>query len=326
MIRPKRIFGIVLALVVLSLSLIVWDKQQAIADWWKLRGYTPPTSVVSLADQDTMTAEAKHILYVNRPDLVTNSSTFRGDCTVAEQTIVLGCYHSDQDGIYVYVVNDKRLNGVEQVTIAHEMLHAAYGRLSKNEKTYIDGLLTNFYKNDLHDQRIIDTMKSYKKTEPNDVVNEMHSVFGTEVANLPKSLENYYSQYFTNRSAIVNFASEYEGEFTGRISKINAYDQQLSALNSQISTEEQSLSNQSNQLNIDRMQLNSLESSGQITQYNTRVPVFNHEVATYNQGVGKLQSDIASYNSLVNTRNAVANDLRSLDSSIDTRLTTQSAQ
>lgn len=122
MVKFRRILGIILALTVLASPFLIWNKQQAIADWWRLRGYTPPANVVSLANADTMTAEAKHILYVNHPQLIANSSTFRQECTQNEQTIVLGCYHSDQNGIYVFVVKDKRLNGVQQVTIAHEEL------------------------------------------------------------------------------------------------------------------------------------------------------------------------------------------------------------
>lgn len=326
MAKSRHYLSVALAVLILASPFLVWGKQQAIADWWKLRGYTPPTTVVSLANSDTMTAEARHVLYVNHPQLVTDSANFRQDCTVSEQTIVLGCYHSSQDGIYIFSVKDTRLSGVEQVTIAHEMLHAAYDRLSSSERERIDGLLNDYFTHDLHDQRILDTINSYKKTEPKDITNEMHSVFGTEISNLPKSLENYYNQYFTQRSAVVSFALSYENEFTSRIAQINSYDVQLSALKSQKNTEEQNLNTQFAQLNSDRARLDSLKSSGQFEAYNAGVASFNSEVAAYNQGVEKLQSDITEYNNLVNTRNSVANDLRSLDNAIDTRLTTQSAQ
>jgi hypothetical protein len=324
--KSRHYFSVALAVVILASPFLVWGKQQAIADWWKLRGYTPPTTVVSLANSDTMTAEARHVLYVNHPQLVTDSANFRQDCTVSEQTIVLGCYHSSQDGIYIFSVKDARLSGVEQVTIAHEMLHAAYDRLSSSERERIDGLLNDYFTHNLHDQRILDTINSYKKTEPKDITNEMHSVFGTEISNLPKSLENYYNQYFTQRSAVVSFALSYENEFTSRITQINSYDVQLSRLKSQITAEKQGLDELLNQLNSDRARLDSLRSSGQSAEYNAAVPGFNSEIATYNGGVESYNSDIASYNSVINIRNSIAKDLRSLDNAIDTRLTTQSAQ
>ncbi len=59
----------------------------------------------------------------------------------------------------------------------------------------------------------------------------MHSVLGTEVANLPPALENYYKQYFTNRQAIVNYANQYEGVIYSNSKHVREPDdQQLSNL------------------------------------------------------------------------------------------------
>jgi len=310
----------------LAVPFVVWWQWHALYDWYRLRGYTPPPGISTLANQDTMTAYGKHLFYVNHPQLLGDVATFRQDCPESEQTIVLGCYHPNEDGIYVYNVQDAQLQGVQQVTAAHEMLHGAYDRLSAKDRNYIDGLLNDFYNNDEHDQRIIDEINLYKKTEPNSVTNEMHSVFGTEVSNLPAPLEAYYQKYFSNRGAVTAFADGYQGEFTSRTNQINADDAQLASLKSQISTQEQSLTNQLNQINSDKARLDSLRNSGQIDAYNSGVTSFNNEVDVYNSGVDKLHGDIDSYNSLVNSRNAIAGELRSLDSAIDTRLTTQSAQ
>ncbi len=84
------------------------------------------------------------------------------------------------------------------------MLHAAYNRLNSADKSRIDNSLQKYYQHTLTDQRIKNIIAAYKKTEPNDLVNEMHSIFGTEVAELPPELETYYKQYFSNRSVVVN--------------------------------------------------------------------------------------------------------------------------
>jgi chromosome segregation ATPase len=234
----------------------------------------------------------------------------------------LGCYHSNQEGIFVYNVSDPRLAGVEQVTAAHEMLHAAYDRLRAKDRNNVDTLLENYFKT-VTDQRIIDTMNSYKQSEPNDVVNEMHSVFGTEISNLPAPLESYYTRYFSDRQAITAFAAAYQGEFTSREDQIKADDAQLAQLKDRINSEEASLNAQLSQINSDRARLDSLRASGQIDQYNAGVAPFNEEVDSYNSGVKRLRDDIADYNQLVNTRNAIASELASLDQSIDTRLAPQ---
>lgn len=322
----KRLLTAAAMLVLLAFPFVIYFNAQALSDWWQLRGYTPPATVASLATQDTMTPNARHIFYVNHPDIESNASQFRTDCGETEKTIILGCYHSNQSGIFVYNVQDPRLAGIQQVTAAHEMLHAAYDRLSSKDKNYVDGLLQDYFNNDLKDPRIIDTMNAYKQSEPNDVVNEMHSVFGTEIADLPAPLEAYYNRYFTNRHAITDFAAAYQGEFTNREDQIKADDARLGQMKTQIDSEEQALTSRLAQINTDRAKLDSERSGGQISQYNSDVPVFNQEINGYNDGVARLRNDISTYNQLVDTRNSVASELASLDQAIDTRLVPQSTQ
>jgi len=303
----------------------LWQRN-AIYDAVRLHGYSPPAAVVNLATKDSMTSSGRHLFYVNHPQLVGDSATFRADCTVTEQTIVLGCYHPLEDGIFVYNVSDPRLAGVQEVTAAHEMLHAAYDRLSSNDKMNIDKLLNDYYTNDLHDQRILDTINAYKKSEPKDVVNEMHSVFGTEIANLPPPLENYYKRYFVNRAAVIGFSQNYDNEFTSRSAKAAQYEKQLNALKAKISTEETNLRAQLTSINTEQAHLDSLRSSGQIDQYNSGVAAYNGDVDSYNNGVAQYKRDINSYNSLVEQYNAIAGELKQLYGAIDTRLQTQSTR
>lgn len=314
-----RIFNTAILVAVIAAVLAVLTHATAIQDWFRLRNYHPPAAVQAFTVQDTMTPYATHLFYINHPEIQSNVATFRSKCTVAEQTIVLGCYLGNEDGIEIYDVSDSRLNGVEQVTAAHEMLHAAYDRLSTKDKNSVDAMLQDYYQHDLTDPRIKDTINSYKQTEPNDVVNEMHSVFGTEVANLPPPLEQYYSRYFTDRAKVAAYAASYEGEFTSRKSQIEAYDQQLSILKSQIQNEESDLQSQLVSLQTDRARIQNSGNQSDVDSYNA-------SVSAYNAGVRKLQSDISYYNGIVSQRNSIAAELESLQSSLDTRLSTQPAQ
>jgi uncharacterized protein YukE len=321
----KRAGSAAIFIAILASFLLIYFNAQALSDWWKLRGYNPPESISQLASQDTMTPQARHIFYVNKPGLESDAAQFRGDCGATEKTIILGCYHSKQAGIFLYNVQDSRLAGIQQVTAAHEMLHAAYDRLSNNDRTYVNGLLQQYY-NTVTDQRIIDTINAYKQSEPADLINEMHSIFGSEIADLPTALEQYYSRYFTNRQIIASFAANYQNEFTSRDYAIKADDKRLSELKSQINAEEQTLQDDLTQINNDRARLDSERSGGQIEVYNSNVPIFNQEVSQYNSGVFKLRSDINVYNQLVSSRNAIASELASLDKAIDTRLVPQATQ
>ncbi len=322
----KKLTGYLLALAFLVLPVLVYAQRQELSDWWRLREYSAPPAVVRLADETAMTDYARRIYYVNHPKIDPLAESFRVDCSTSEQTIVLGCYHGNQSGIFIYDVTDERLAGVEQVTAAHEMLHAAYERLSSEEQLRVDGLLQNYYKTQLNDERIKKTIDSYKKTEPTELVNEMHSIFGTEVLVLPAELENYYRQYFSDRSKVVGYALDYQSEFSARQKQIDAYDAQLKALKEQIDKKETSLSLQLADLQASRAKLDSLRSSGQVDAYNDAVPAYNAKVNAYNSIVGNLQTDISTYNNLIATRNNLAKEIRELDQALDTRLTKQQAQ
>ncbi|MEJ0073595.1 MAG: hypothetical protein WDN27_06025 [Candidatus Saccharibacteria bacterium] len=252
-----------------------------------------------------MTPKAQHLFYVNHPD-ITDSSAFTSHCPAGgEKTIVLGCYLSPDQGIYVYAVSDARLDGVEQVTAAHETLHAAYRRLSTSERNKVDAMLMDYYEHDLTDQRIKDTIAAYKQSEPNDVVNEMHSVFGTEVPNLPAPLEQYYKQYFTDRSKITAYAADYQAEFTGRQAQIASDDAQLATIKQQIDTDENTLNQQKSTLDTQSAQLDAERSSGQQQAYNSGVGSYNRAVDAYNNLLVTTKSLINQYNTLVAARNAL---------------------
>jgi len=292
--------------VLLALIVAILVGHQPFIDWLKLRGYTPPAAVAQLATEDGMTDQAKHVFYVNHPE-ITATKTFTDNCPVGtEKTVVLGCYLGNDQGIFVYSVDDPRLNGVEQVTAAHEMLHAAYRRLSTSERKKVDAMLTDYYEHDLTDQRIKDTMNAYKKSEPKDVVNEMHSIFGTEVPNLPAPLETYYKRYFTDRSKITTFTANYQNEFTSRQSQVTAYDAQLASIKQQIDANESQLTSMKSDLDAQNRQLQAYRSNGQISQYNAGVPVYNQAVNAYNAKLTDTKNLINQYNDIVSSRNAIA--------------------
>src|SRR5581483_1928996 len=215
--KPSHTLIRKLLLVVLLAALVaVGINHQSVEDWFKLRGYQAPAAVAHLADQDTMNAYTRHLFYLNKPQLLGSVSSFRQYCPENKDTIVLGCYHPGQNGIYIYNVSDPSLAGVQQVTAAHEVLHAVYARLSAYDRATLDKSLKDFYHNGLTDQRVLDEVKLYQQTEPNDVMDEMSCTFGTELPSLPADLEAYYKRFFANRQAIVAFEQQYESAFTSR--------------------------------------------------------------------------------------------------------------
>jgi hypothetical protein len=321
-VRPSLIVSIVLLLIVG----VLFGQRRAIQDYIRLYDYHPSGVVNEFSRDDTMTASARHVFYVNHPT-VQDRPSFNSSCkSYNEQTIVLGCYHPDQAGIYVFSVNDSRLQGVEQVTAAHEMLHAAYDRLSRSQRNNIDAMLEDYYKHDLHDPRILQTIASYKKTEPSDVVNEMHSVFGTEAPNLPAPLEAYYKRYFVDRAKVVAYADSYQAEFTSREATVSQDDQTLKTYKSQIDANQQSLTSQRASLQTRQSTMTTARDSGDTATYNAQVPQYNSQVAAYNQLVDQTSNLITSYNQLVAARNALAVEVNQLAQAISSQPNALSTQ
>lgn len=287
------------------IALIFLANQRAVLDWAQLRGYTPPANIAALASATSMTPQAKHDFYVNHPTVDTKK-VFSGHCNFTrEQSIVLGCYKGNQQGIYVLSVTDPRLHGVEEVTAAHEMLHAAYDRLSAKERAHIDTLLQDFYKTQVSDPRIKATIDQYRKSEPNDVVNEMHSIFGTEIAQLTPELNTYYAQYFTDRAKVVSFAAAYSNEFTSRQQQVAAYDAELKDIKATIETNTAALDQEQANLQTLRGQLDG-ERGSDPAQYNRDVDSYNARVNAYNSKIVATRSLITQYNDIVTARNALA--------------------
>lgn len=309
-----------IALLILAVLLTVlaagYHERQNIFDWAKLRNYQAPAVVSALASQDTMTPYARKVFYVNAPALE-GKAEFTQCKAQGEQTIVLGCYHGPQNGIFVLTVTDPRLNGVEQVTAAHEMLHAAYDRLSTSDRANVDKLLRDYFNHRLQDERVRQAVEAYRTLEPNDLTNEMHSIFGTEIANLPAPLEQYYARYFTNRGAVAAFAAQYQQEFTSRRDAIKTYDARLTTLKAQIDSLQADLDSKQKQLDANSAKLQQLRSSGDIAAYNAGVPGFNASVNIYNDEVGQVKDLIVQYNTLVSTRNNIVLEAKQLTNEID---------
>ncbi len=293
-----------------------------IYDWWRLRSYDPSAEIVAIVKKTDMTDDAKKYFYVAHPQ-ITNRSTFNEKCrqgNLQEFSIILGCYIS-YDGIYVYRVDEKRLDGVIEVTSAHEMLHAAYERLGIKEKNEVNQMLSSAYKK-VKDERIRETIEQYRKNDPDSVLNELHSILATEVDNLPEDLENYYKKYFNDRSVVVGISKDYEKEFSTRRSSAEQIQKQLEWLKTQIDEKQSTLKTKQSSLQSEKQEMDQLLANGQTTQYNQMVEGFNNSVESYNELVQEVRTMIDRYNYLVEQYQKLSTELNNLYQSIDSRPST----
>lgn len=308
--------GIVLQLALLVVTFWAVSHRQDIIDWWQLGHYQPPAAIVQLANQTTMVGRGRDMFYVSAPE-IEGKDTFNQACpNNSEQGLVLGCYKAQR--IYLYDVNDPQLNGVKEVTAAHEMLHAAYERLSTEEKQQIDEMLDPIIKN-ITDERLLGVIKLYNTQEPGELHNEMHSVLGTEYRNLTPQLEQYYKKYFADRAKIVGFAEQYESVFSASKKRIADMDAQLTSLKKQIDDNNRQLESTQAIINQTGQQLSQLRNSDRIAEYNRQVPVYNGQVQQFNSLIASTKALISSYNALVEKRNQEVVGQNNLYHSLDSR-------
>ena len=311
----KRVLGIV-AMVLLAGWLYVSIRHgQDVRDWWELRSYTPSAEIASLAANTTMSDEGRTLFYVHDPQ-IEDAANFNKDCDTGEATIVLGCY--DGKGIYLFEVADERLDGIHEVTAAHEMLHAAYDRLSAKERAEVDRLTMNELAK-LSDPRMLKVIAAYRERDASVVPNELHSIFATELRVISPELESYYRRYFRDRASVVAFSEKYERVFTDITNQVERYDAELRLIKSKVDTLESSLTADANDITRARAELDRLLKQNNTAAYNDRVPGFNASVEAYNASVGQYKALIAEYNQKVEERNRITLEQNQLVESLNSR-------
>lgn len=317
MARGQRWFAYTNLIISLGVvAVVIWAllNRQGIIDWWRLQNFKPSSEIMQLANNDTMVGHGRDLFYASQP-AIESGSTFNANCVnSSEQSIVLGCYRAQS--IYIFDVTDSRLDGVREVTAAHEMLHAAYERMSAADKQRINAMLDPIIKN-MTDPRILGLIQLYNKSEPGELYNEMHSILGTEVRTLSPALEMYYGQYFSDREKVVTYSENYEAVFSASKQRISDMDTQLAAWKVQIDTDNEALQRQQTQLTAESQSLNALRAEGKTDEYNAAVPGYNQQVESFNALVQQTKQLIVQYNALVDTRNKEAAAQNNLYQSLD---------
>jgi hypothetical protein len=294
--------------------------RQIVLDWWQLTSYKPTSDIAALADNTTMVGRGRDLFYVSDPK-VQDAKEFNQNCKdTSEEGAVLGCYSAQH--IYIFNVTDPRLARVKEVTAAHEMLHAAYERLDPNVRERVDRLVQTDADKLKNDKTLNELMKWYIKAEPGELLNELHSILGTQYDNLSPELESYYKQYFSDRSKVVRFAKEHEAVLLASKARIAAYETQIANLKQQISNMEVSLKQKRAELDAESARLEALRQSD-VSAYNQAVPGYNAKVRSFNVLANDYNALIVQHNKIVELLEkeaaAQAGLYQSLDSQYQTR-------
>jgi hypothetical protein len=207
----KLAVTLLISVVLLALAFAAVLNRMVIRDWVTVNQFQPSSEVAELAVQSGMNDAGKYLFYSGQPTLK-NAEGFNDSCGEHERsTSVLGCYVNYQ--IYLFDIENKELDGIEEVTAAHEMLHAAYDRLGASDKGAVERMIKDMLPDLEADEAFNERMAAYGELDEADRINELHSIIATEVVDLPDDLEEYYERYFSDREKVAGLYAKYSGVF-----------------------------------------------------------------------------------------------------------------
>ena len=312
-----------LLIIVASVLIALWllANRQQVQDQMSVWQYQPTSEITQLADRSGMNDSGKFYFYASQPK-VEDATTFSKDCGTTEtSTAILGCYNGRY--IYIYNVTNTQLDGIKETTAAHEMLHAAYARLSSSDKTYINGLLEAEYQKLKVNKDFAARMAFYAKTEPGERDNELHSVIGTEVASISPELEQYYQRYFQDRSKVITMHNDYASVFANLQAQSDTLSKQLTDLGNTINQQTKDYNAQVTTLSADISSFNQRASSGGFdskAEFDSQRATLVTKVSQLDQMREMINSEITQYDGIRSQLQTVASESQALNQSIDSSL------
>jgi hypothetical protein len=264
----------VLAIAVVFGGIYLVQHPQPIIDQVTVWQYEPTPVVEGHVDRLGLTEHGRFLYYASKPS-IESSMAFAESCPAhagEDGFGILGCYVPKSKTIYLYDVTDERLDGTEEITAAHEMLHAAWDRLGDDERARLASLLEAEYEKHSSDSAFQERMEIYARIEPGEHANELHSILGTEVAELGTELEEYYARYFTDRLSVTELHAAANAVFVQLTARTEELVAEMDALRAEIEADYARYTNGTDALNRDvedfnsRAQANSSEELRQLNE------------------------------------------------------------
>lgn len=270
--RPRRIrrnpaptiAGLVVVGALVAGGAWVANHPQPIIDQVTVWQYEPDAVVAGHVERLQLTDHGRFLYYASTP-VVSSGERFAAQCPVdhgEHEFGVLGCYVHAEKTIFLFDVTDERLDGAEEVVAAHEMLHAAWDRTGEDERGRVTALLDTEFERLAGDPEFAKRMAFYERVEPGQRANELHSIIGTEIADVSDELEDYYAQYFVDRSVVTTLHSASYAVFVTLQEQADALVSQMEQLRISVEADYASYTSGYERLNSDIETFNRRATSG----------------------------------------------------------------
>lgn len=317
--KRLKYFGWVIAVALIIVVGFILLNRNKLYDGFRGMTYSPSPEMSKIRDSLKLTDKGTFLFNASQPKL-SDQEEFNDYCRSDSDSdmAVLGCY--TENNIYVYNIDDEELDGILELTTAHELLHAVWARMSEGQqREYVSDLTKVFEENQEILGEEIDTYALNEKEE------ELFVRVGTEIKDLPDSLEDYYATIFKDQDAIVDYYDRYISVFRNLESemrnlkaeidvikntieeKTSDYETRVKSLNDEIArfnscaetigcfVSEAEFNVRRNALMAEQSALMEIynELDGLISEYNTKVDTYNEDV-TYSKKLEGMINSLVS--------------------------------
>jgi hypothetical protein len=316
--RIRSSIAFVLSVALIAFAGWLYLNRTFVLDQITVWRYEPSAAISAIDTKVQFTDKGTFTFHATNPE-VSKPSDFNTKCPRQESgSPILGCYTSD-DRIYVFDITNQQLEGMKEVTAAHEMLHAAWQRMSKGEQSQVGALLSAAYEKNT-DLDLKERMAYYQRNEPDALTNELHSILGTEVENLGPELESYYSQYFKDRQIILTLHQKYNDVYKGLYKRADSLYASMQTLSKSIETRSGAYDSSVAQLTTDIDKFNTRANNGDFdspAQFNAERATLVNRSNQLEAERARINADIAQYGSYYDEYQTLSQQIEGLNNSID---------
>lgn len=288
------IIGVVLVLISVGIAL----NFGFLRDFLSAIRYQPSDEVAQIRDKLDLTERGWVIFGASTPELK-NKQEFNQYCRDKENaTAILGCYRSEK--IYIYNILDEELDGIRELTAAHELLHAVYQRMSDKEKEEWNKKLEEIY--NAHKDILGEEIELYDDAQKKE---ELYVRAGTEIKNLPEELEKHYAEIFRNQDKIVAYYDGYIAVFREIERRMNEILSQTESLKAEIDQKISQYETETTKLNTDINKFNNCAGTANCFSSNY---VFNRQRTALIARQNELKSLYENINGLISEYNRLVEE------------------
>jgi len=315
--RVGSVLAFAASILIVSAAVWLFFNRQLAIDQLSVWTYSPSQGVARIEERVDFTPRGKFIFYATKPVLA-EQAHFNEECPRQEAgSPILGCY-TNNDQIYLYDITNQKLDGMEEVTAAHEMLHAVWTRTSPAERERLTVELRNAYES-LNDPALKSRMDYYERTEPGEFANELHSILGSEQPNLSDSLERYYGRFF-NRATLLKLHQQYSEVYSALYTRSDTLYAQMTELSESIQARSAAYETKSAQLSADitsfnaRARGNWFSSQAQFSAERSALVARSRALDTERDSIN---ASITTYDTYYNEYVDIAQQIEVLNNSVD---------